>query len=520
VHTAQAAAVPVRSGDGTALTIEAHGVTKRFGGVLALDAVDFSAAGGEVHALLGENGAGKSTFVKLLTGAHRPDGGTIAIDGATTTGLTPKSAREHGVGAVFQELSLFPHLTGAENISFGQEPVRRSRMVSPAAMLERSRAVAETYDLPVVPLDRPVRELSIAQRQLLEIMKALAAAPRLLVLDEATSALGPAEVDVVLALTRRLAADGVLCIYISHRLAEVRAIADRITIFRNGRAVRTVANEGASDDEIIHGIIGRTLQNAFPPKSPCPSREVALRGRSLTTSNGRLRGVDLELHRGEVLGVGGLQGQGQLELFLRLFGVMSGGGTIEARGRSVPIRTPREALRAGVGFALVPEDRGAEGLLLGKSLRENLSLTVLRRLSRFGFIDTRSEQAHADAVIRALSIAADSGEQTADTLSGGNQQKVVIGKFLHQEIEVLLCFDPTRGVDVGAKHDIFELMHRQAQEGKAVLFFSTDNLELMHVPHRLIVMAGGRISAALAASDATEEAIVRAAMSAAPGVRA
>jgi ribose transport system ATP-binding protein len=491
--------------------LTATGVEKRYGGVTALAGASFEARAGEVHALLGENGAGKSTFVKMLTGAVTPDTGVFRFGEEELTRLTPRQARDRGITAVFQELSLIPALTGAENIWFPHEPLTRLRTRSRKRMVTDARELFDRLGFPHVPLVVAVEQLSIAQRQLIEIAKAVAPSPRVLILDEATSALGPAEADIVRKTIRELAARGTLCILISHRIAEVRAMADRVTVFRNGSTVSAFEIEAKTDSEIVNLIIGRRLDQLFPPRSDHARGEVVLRATGLSSGH-LLKSVDLEVRAGEILGVGGLQGQGQLQLFLRLFGALRGGGEIEIGDRPVRIRSPRHALRAGVGCALIPEDRQREGLLLDKSVRVNLTLARLAEITRWGFIRRRAEDALVADLIDRFDVATGSADSAVGNLSGGNQQKVVIGKFMGPGIKVLLWFDPTRGIDVGTKHAIFELIHRQAAEGMAVLFFSTESEELINVCDRVMVMSAGRTSAVLDRTEADDQSLMRAAL--------
>jgi ribose transport system ATP-binding protein len=480
--------------------LEARGVSKSFGGVQALDAVDFQAEAGEVHALLGENGAGKSTFIKILTGAVAPDDGSLMLLGKPLAPGSPRAAARAGVAAVFQELSLVPDLTVAENIWFRHEPLTPLRTVRGRKLVRDTERLFERLAFPVVDPRREVRGLSVAERQLVEIAKAVATEPRVLILDEATSALAPREVEWLVGLARRLAETGMIVIYISHRLSEVQRVADRITVFRNGATVGTRPAAEATEDEIVAMMLGRRLERLYPEKGQSVREDVALRVRGLRLGH-RLRDVDLDVHAGEVLGVGGLQGQGQLELFLSLFGVLRAQGSIEVGGRRVRITSPRQALNAGIGLALVPEDRQNQGLLLPKSVRENVTLAVARRFARHGILDLKQERALVDEAVRQLNIVLADPEQPVASLSGGNQQKVVIAKLLLTEAHVLLLYDLTRGVDVGTKGEIFRLMRNLADEGYAILFFSTDTQELLHVADRL-----------LSGSEITEDAILRAAI--------
>jgi ribose transport system ATP-binding protein len=490
--------------------LEAKGITKRFGGVVALSDVDFEAAAGEVHALIGENGAGKSTFIKILTGAVHPDEGELRLFGEPFDARNPRAAAQAGVAAVFQELSLVPDLTVAENIWFRRELRTPIRTISKRALRRRTQELFSRLRFPSIDPDREVRGLSVAERQLVEVAKAIAKEPRVLILDEATSALSPAEVRWLLGLARRLAAEeGMLVIYISHRLAEVKEVTDRITVFRNGESVGTRPTALASEDEIISMMLGRRLDRLYPEKVPAAREAVALTVRGLELGH-RLRGVDVEVREGEVMGVGGLQGQGQLELFLALFGVLRSRGEVLVGGKRARIGSPRQALASGIGLALVPEDRQNQGLLLPKSVRENITLAVAKRFARYGMLDLAQERALVAEAIRQLNIVLASPEQAAGSLSGGNQQKVVIAKLLLTQARVLLLYDLTRGVDVGTKGEVFQLMRNLAAEGYAILFFSTDIQELVHVADRVAVMSDGRVSAVLDGDEITEERIIRA----------
>jgi len=489
--------------------IQASAVSKRFGGIAALSRAEFHAAAGEVHALIGENGAGKSTFIQILAGALRPDEGRILLRGEPFVAANPSAAQRAGVSAVFQELSLVPDLTVERNIWFRREPLSPFRTVRAGKMRADTLALFERYRIPVTRPDIEVRRLTLAERQVVEIAKALARDPAVLILDEATSSLAPRETEWLLDLARSLAASGMLVIYISHRLAEVRHLAKRITVFRNGMTVAAHDMTDVTDDEIIAEMLGRRLDRLYPERKPTATDRVALKIRGLTVGH-RLQGVDLDLREGEVVGVGGLQGHGQREMFQALFGVGKSKGSIELWGRPLHARSPRQALADGI--ALVPEDRRAQGLLLAKPVRENLTLSVIPRFSRGGFLDGRREKALVAEMMAFLRIKAKTPDQLAGTLSGGNQQKVIFGKMLLTDAKVLLLFDPTRGVDVGTKGEIFQLMRDLAAKGYAILFYSSDLPELVHVADRVAVLRNGRIAAVLEGVAISEENILKAAM--------
>ena len=494
--------------------IQVTGLTKTFGGIVALDNVDFAASPGEVHALLGENGAGKSTLIKALTGAVRPDAGEIRLYGQPIAIHNPRAARAAGIGAVFQELSLIPDLTVAQNVWFRREERTPFGTISAKALQRRTRELFAELDLPPVDPSRVVRSLPVAERQLIEIAKTISQRPKILILDEATSALSPREVTWLLRLCKRQAAAGTTVIYISHRLGEVREVADTCTVFRNGRHVGTRPLRELDDDQIVGMMLGRVRDRLYPERLPTATARTLLAVRNLR-HGARLRDVSFDLHEGEVLGVGGLQGQGQAELVLSLYGVHHAQGTITIDGRRVRIANPRDALAAGIGLALVPEDRKNQGLLLPKPIRENIVLPILSQISRAGFIDRKAERTLARGAMQRLNVVARNMDQPVGNLSGGNQQKVVIAKLLQTRARILLLYDLTRGVDVGTKADIFQLMRDLAARGYAILFYSTDMQELIHVADRIVVLSDGTITATLDGDEMTEEQILRASIASA-----
>jgi len=489
--------------------LQATGITKRFGGIVALKSVAFEARAGEVHAVLGENGAGKSTFIQILSGAIAADEGSLSLRGQPFAPKNPREAERAGIAAVFQELSLVPDLTVAENIWFRREPLTWFGTVDRRELLRRTAWLLGELGLTKIAPDRAVRHLSVAERQVVEIAKALAGDPDVLILDEATSALPPQEVDWLLAIARKRADAGKLVLYISHRLAEVRRVAERMTVLRNGETVGTRTTANLSDDEIVTMMLGRRLDRLYPERRVTRTARVALQVEGLTVGH-RLRGVDFSLHEGEILGVAGLQGHGQRELFLALFGATRSQGRISVWGKPTVIRDPHHALSAGVGMALLPEDRRLQGLLLSKSVRENLILAILPRIARHGLLDLRREGELVADAVRRLQVKVSSPEQLAGTLSGGNQQKVVLAKLLATQARILLFYDPTRGVDVGTKAEIFVLMRDLAAQGYAILFYSTDLPELTHLADRVAVLSYGRVAAVLEGQAIDEEAILRA----------
>jgi len=491
--------------------LNVSGLSKRFGGIVALSEASFEARAGEVHALLGENGAGKSTFIQILAGVLRKDEGRITLESRDYNPANADAARARGIVTVFQELSPIPDLTVEGNIWFRREPLGWLRTVDKREMRRRTEALFQRYGFPDLDPGQEVRRLSLAERQIVEIAKGLAQDPRILILDEATSALAARETDWLLELTRRLAAEGRLVVFISHRMGEVRAVADRLTIFRGGRTVAAHVASQVSDDEIVTQMIGRKLERLYPERVAHVTGRVALSVSGFSCGP-RLPGVDFDLREGEVLGVAALQGHGQRELFQALFGVVPADGKLRLWERPATIASPRDALTGRDGIALVPEDRRGQGLLLSKSVRENLTLAVTGRISRAGFIDRTREAALVREMVDFLRIKVSTPEQQADTLSGGNQQKVIFGKMLLTQARVLLLYDPTRGVDVGTKSEIFQLMRDLAAKGYAILFYSSDLQELVNVADRVMVLRQGRVAATLEAGQLSEDAILRAAL--------
>jgi ribose transport system ATP-binding protein len=485
-------------------------ISKNYGGVAALSDISLSARSGEVHALLGENGAGKSSFVKILTGAVTPSSGEIEINGVTYSKLTPKLAREIGIAAVTQELSLIPVLTGAENIWFPKEPIGRFRGRKKKQMISRAKQVLEKAGLPLVELDIPVSEMGIGPRQILEIAKAVARNPKILILDESTSALGSSDVELVLGMVRRMAEQGVLCFYISHRIAEIKSLCDRITVLRGGQSIGTFSTHEIEEPELINLMIGRSMGSLYPKWESTATEDVVLDVQGVSATH-QLTDVSFALRKGEVLGVGGLQDQGQLQLFLRLCGASKGDGRVLINGREANIRNPRAALSEGIGCAYMPEDRQRDGLLLKKSIRENLVLTRMKSVSRFGFMRRSAEDKLCRQLVDQFSIKANGIEQEVGALSGGNQQKVLVAKYILPRISTFLWYDPTRGIDVGAKQEIFELMRKQTSEGKSILFYSTDTSELSKMCDRVIVLSNGKIVATLNQGEINDESILKAA---------
>jgi ribose transport system ATP-binding protein len=491
--------------------VEAIDVSRSFGGVHALVGASLTARFGEVHALVGENGAGKSTLIKILGGVVAPESGTIRVRGEEVKLSGASAARGLSIGTVFQELTLFPWLTVAENLFIGAEPRGRTRLIRRRLLSEQAQAVFERFSVSGIDPRALAGSLTLAHRQIVEVTSALLHDPMILLLDEPTSALAEHDVAWLFGLARALRDRGGCVIFTSHRWAEVSALADRITILRNGTDVAT--REEVDEGEAVTLMTGRTIDRLYPDRPAAPEgAEVMLEADRL--EGARLRGISFGLRRGEIVGIAGLAGQGQRELFLSLFGVgRVTRGEIRVRGVRRRLRGPADAIRHGLAISFVPEDRKTEGLLLGMSVRHNLTLAVLADISRAGVIRRSSEVAVAGGVVNRLQIKTrTSAVQEVGELSGGNQQKVLIGRWLLTEPDILLLFDITRGVDVATKHDIYELLAQLAGDGKAILFYSSETEEIAKLCHRVLVIREGRIAAELSGSAADAEGIVAAAI--------
>ncbi|MDB5849108.1 MAG: sugar transporter ATP-binding protein, partial [Rhodoferax sp.] len=487
-------------------------IAKRYGGVRALEHAKFACAPGRIHALLGENGAGKSTLIKVMTGVVQPDAGRILLDGVARRFAHPKEAVSAGIACIFQELSLMPRLSVADNICITDPPTRFGLIDQKAQRRIAEAALARAGAEDIHPL-APVDSLSLSRRQMVEIAKALARNPKILILDEATSALTAADVLRVFTLLKRLRGEGMAIVYISHRMNEIAELADDCSVFRNGSHVATFEAGTRSPAETVEMMIGRDIQHAFPPKATRPATgEPRLQTKGLAW-NGRLHDVDIDVRPGEIVGLGGLDGQGQRELVLALFGVLRGvEGTVLLDGAAVAVKSPRHAKSQRLGIALVPEDRKTDGLMLPMSVNDNLGYASLDRLSRAGVLDTGAEASAVADIVRRLSIKVAHTGVPVGTLSGGNQQKVVIGKWLINAPRVLLLSDPTRGIDVGTKQEIYALLRQLADEGVAVMLYSTDYAELIGCCDRVAVFFDGRIVRWLAGDALTEHALVASAL--------
>ncbi|MGD9483099.1 sugar ABC transporter ATP-binding protein [Streptomyces sp. TRM70308] len=485
--------------------VRAEGVTKAFPGVVALDGVDFEVHAGEVHVLLGENGAGKSTLIRLLAGAHRPDRGRIVVDGRPVRVHGAQDAERLGIATIHQEFHLVPDLTVAENLFLGRPP-RRFGLVDRARMEADAADLLARVGVDVSPRAR-LRELGVARRQMVEIAKALSVRARVLVMDEPTAVLTGGEVERLFAIVRRLRADGVGVVFITHKLEEVAELGDRVTVLRDGRSVARVP-AGTDRDELVRLMVGRSIEAQYPrERGPVDADgPPLLRVRGLRRA-GAFDGVGFEVRGGEVVGLAGLVGAGRTEVVRAVFGADAyDHGSVHVRGAPLPRHDVAASLAAGVGF--VPEDRKGQGLVLGASVGENLGLVTLRRASRGGLVDRAGQRRAAAAMAARLGVRMAGLDQPARTLSGGNQQKVAIGKWLLAGSRLLILDEPTRGVDVGAKVEIYRLVNELTAAGHGVLMVSSDLPEVLGMSDRVLVMCRGRLAGELAGDAATQDAVM------------
>ena len=489
----------------------AKDIAKSYGGAQALKGVSLTLRSGEVHGLVGANGAGKSTFIKVLAGLVQPDSGTLNVDGKTIPALTSQDAQRSGLAFIHQELAYVPTMSVIENIMLGVPKPRRFGLVDWKAITATVRPVTKRVGLRP-PLTAPVRGLPTSENWLISICRALVHKARLIVMDEPTASLSAAEAERLFDIVRDLSTSGVAVLYVSHRLDEITELCHRVTVFRDGTLADEIPREELTRDRLVHSIVGAALEREPRMErttSPTGAPMLALKG----LARGQMvRGVDLKLHAGEVLGLGGLVGAGRTELARLIFGAdRADGGLMELDGRPYGPRSPARALKAGVGY--VPEERRADGLLLSKSIAFNLSLANLNSLilsPAVPLVSSRKRRTLAEETIRALAIKAEGPAQPAGRLSGGNQQKVVIGRWLARRPKVLILDEPTRGVDVGARAEIHRLIRRLAVEGMAVLAISSEPDELPDLCDRVLVMAEGRIVKELTGNAVTREEIVAA----------
>ena len=485
----------------TETVLRMQGIQKSFLGVRVLHGVDLELRAGEVHALMGENGAGKSTLMKVLAGVYQAEEGTIELDGRQVAFSHPLQAQQAGVSTVFQEFNLLPERTVAENVFLGREPRRRG-MVDADRMNADTAALLDDLGLSSISPQRPVRTLSVAGQQIVEIVKALSYDARIISMDEPTAALADEEVELLYGLVRTLRERGVAILYVSHRLKEIFDLSDRVTVLKDGALVDTVPTADITPDELVRKMVGRPITSFFPDKEPGTEvGDVRLRIRG--GGNEQLDGIDLEVRAGEIVALAGLQGSGRTEIAHALFGVARfTRGTVEVDGRQVAPRSARQAVRAGL--ALVTEDRKAEGLVLNQSVAANARLVLDAVLPRQS--GRRSKQ--IPGILSSLELVSRGGDQEVRFLSGGNQQKVVLAKWLATDPAVMVLDEPTRGIDVGAKQKVYALMRELSARGVAILMISSELQEVIGMADRVVVLRDGRIAGELPAGT-DEEAVMR-----------
>ena len=489
------------------LLVEMTGISKSFPGVNALEDARFELRPGEVHALVGENGAGKSTLMKVLSGIYRADAGTVRVKGAEVEINTPRAAQDMGISIIHQELNLMGHLTVAQNIFIGREPRRGVGFwLDEKALNRNAKALFEELHIHLDPRAR-VSGLAVAQQQMVEIAKALSFKSDVLIMDEPTAALTDTEIDELFRIIRHLREGGAGIVHISHRLEELKQISDRVTVMRDGRYIDTVNTAEVGIQEIISMMVGRTIFEEAPELPEVPNEEVVLEVRNL--NRGRvIRDVSFQLHRGEILGVAGLVGAGRTEVMRAVFGAdPHDSGEILVHGEPIAINTPADAVAHGIGY--LSEDRKRYGLALKMDVEANVVMASLRKFTgSLGRIQFGRTHAKALEHVDGLAIKTPSVGQRTKNLSGGNQQKVVIAKWLTADTEILIFDEPTRGIDVGAKSEIYKLLNELASQGRAIIMISSELPEILRMSHRILVMCEGRITGELTAAEATQERVM------------
>jgi ABC-type sugar transport system ATPase subunit len=484
-------------------------VVKSFPGTLAVDGVDFVCQGGEIHGLVGENGAGKSTLIKVIAGVHVPDRGTLLLRGEKQTFRSYADARKAGIGVVYQELSLLPELTVMENISMGTWPTRKLGLIDWEQTSFRCERILREIGVDIEP-EILVGSLPMAQRQMVEIAKVLSEDPDIIIFDEPTAPLSKDEVTLLFKILRDLKNNGKAIIFISHRLDEVLEISDRITVMKDGRRVITEKTAFFTEDKLISSMVGRSFTEIFPPKPAIEHTENIFSYSGVLKSSHKR--IDLSVYRGEVLGIGGLMGQGQMEMLQSIFGLGECENLeLEVQGSRITIRNPVQAMKAGIG--LIPENRGEEGVFLILSALENLAAPTVDRRKSLGWIHKRKEKQEVGDIVDKLAIKISSLNQAAQSLSGGNMQKLVLGKWLIFDPKVMVMLEPTKGVDVSTKQQIYLLIRELANRGIAVILNTSDMLELIGLCDRVVIMNHGFLTAELKSEEITEENIMKASVS-------
>jgi len=490
--------------------LEMRGITKRFPGVLALDHVDLTVYPGQVLALVGENGAGKSTLMKVLSGVHQMDEGEILMEGKPVKIENPLASQLMGISIIYQELSVLDNMNIAENIFLGREKRSGRVFVNKKTMHTEARKLLDEVGLDV-DTHTMAGELSTAQKQMIEVAKALSFNSKIIIMDEPTSSLTETETDILFGIIRKLREKGVAIVFISHKLAEIFAITDEVAILRDGVSAGRMATEGCTENDIIKAMVGRDVDDLYA-KQAAPIGDVVLEVKNLSTKD-FLKDINFKLHAGEILGFAGLVGAGRSEVMRAVFGIdPRQTGEIYIKGQKVDIKSPKDALEQGMGF--VPEDRKLQGLVLGMSVGKNTTLAALKAVAnKAGFINHKQEKEMADKFVRALEVKTPSNDQLVKNLSGGNQQKVVIAKWLANNPDILILDEPTRGIDVGAKKEIHQLMSDLANQGVAIIMISSELPEVLGMSDRVVVMHEGRIKGELDRSEADQVSIMKMAVS-------
>ncbi len=488
--------------------LEMKNITKIFPGVKALDEVSFNLKKGEIHALMGENGAGKSTFIKVLTGVHQPDGGDIILDGKSVKMPDPLVAATHGIAAIYQHLAAYPDLTVAENIFMGHEKLSKARSIRWRQTNEEARKLLKSLGSDINPTER-MGMLSVAQQQLVEIAKALSQDMRILIMDEPTAALSRRESEELYTIARSLRDRGISIILISHRFEDMYSLADRVTVFRDAQYIGTWGVNEVTETDLVKHMVGRSIDQYFPHKE-APIGEELLRVEKLTRT-GYFADVSFTLHAGEILGLTGLVGAGRTEVVEAICGITKlTSGTIYLNGNPVKIKSPNDARKKGIG--LLPEDRQKQGLLLPWSIGRNITLPSLDRFASLGLISDKKERAEGQHYKDLIKIKAPTIDDTAASLSGGNQQKVVVSKLLSGGMKIVILDEPTKGVDVGSKAQIYEIMCELAAQGFGILMISSELPEVINMSDNIVVMREGRVSTVIPKAEATQENVLAAGM--------
>ena len=479
-----------------------NNITKVFPGVVALDNVCLEFEEGEVHAIVGENGAGKSTLIKILTGAHMPTKGTIALFGKEYSHFTPHEAIEKGISAIYQEFILVPYLTVAENIFFGREKTN-GVFLKKAEMNQMTRELCREMGVDVDPRAK-VKDLGVAYQQIVEIVKAVSQNAKILVMDEPSAPLTTNEIEAMFNVVRKLKENKVTVLYISHRLEEIFEICDRVSIMRDGKYITTAKTDEISKKEIIAYMVGRELGETFPGGAG-NSDEIVLKADHLSTA--KVNDVSFTLKKGEILGFGGLVGAGRTETAMALFGVDAlTGGSVELNGKPIRVKSPKDAIGKGIG--LIPEDRKKYGLVLSMQVKENITYGILKNISKAMFVNKKKEEEISEKLREELTIKTPSLKQRAKNLSGGNQQKVVLAKWLATKCDILIFDEPTRGIDVGAKQEIYHLMNDLTKNGKSIIMISSEMPELIGMSDRIVIMHEGSIAGELARAEYSQQRIL------------